>query len=230
MLAWRVYTNDCSFFHLGKSMHSEAASLAIIINNIRDHASEEAVTVESVIARAKAGDSRAFEALMVKYQRQVVGTSLRLLGNLDDARDASQEVFLRLYKYLHTLDETRQIEPWLYRVTVNVCRDLSRKRASSIHVSYEQEVDSGALAEIVCKTDIESDLALAQEQQIIREALVTLSEKERSALVLRDLEGLTTEEVAKILGSSPVTVRTQISAARVKIKKYRDRILRRRQK
>lgn len=212
-------------------MHSQAVSLAVIINNLRDsQTADQAATVDSVIARAKAGDNQAFEALMVKYQRQVMGTSLRLLGNLDDARDAVQEVFLRLYKYLHTMDETRQMEPWLYRVTVNVCRDLGRKRASSIHVSYEQEVSAGTLGEISSNSDIEGELAIAQERQIIREALETLSDKERSALVLRDLEGMTTEEVAKVLGSSPVTVRSQISMARVKIKKYRDRILRRRQK
>jgi len=212
-------------------MHSEAISLAIIINSLRDPQGGEAIaTVDSVIAQAKAGDNQAFEALMVKYQRQVMGTSLRLLGNLDDARDAVQEVFLRLYKYLHTMDETRQMEPWLYRVTVNVCRDLGRKRASGIHVSYEQEVSAGTLGELSSHSDIEGDLAIAQEKQIIREALETLSDKERSALVLRDLEGLTTEEVAKVLGSSAVTVRSQISMARVKIKKYRDRILRRRQK
>src|SRR5882672_7759269 len=212
-------------------MHSEAVSLSIIINSLRDpQIAETTATVDSVIAKAKAGDNQAFEALMVKYQRQVMGTSLRLLGNLDDARDAVQEVFLRLYKYLHTLDETRQMEPWLYRVTVNVCRDFGRKRASSIHVSYEQEVSAGSLGELSSNSDVEGDLALAQEKQIIREALETLSDKERSALVLRDLEGLTTEEVAKVLGSSAVTVRSQISMARVKIKKYRDRILRRRQK
>jgi len=212
-------------------MHSEAVSLSIIINSLRDpQIAETTATVDSVIAKAKAGDNQAFEALMVKYQRQVMGTSLRLLGNLDDARDAVQEVFLRLYKYLHTLDETRQMEPWLYRVTVNVCRDLGRNRASSIHVSYEQEVTAGNMSEMSSTSDIEADLGLAQEKQIIREALETLSEKERSALVLRDLEGLTTEEVAKVLGSSAVTVRSQISMARVKIKKYRDRILRRRQK
>jgi RNA polymerase sigma-70 factor (ECF subfamily) len=212
-------------------MHSEAVSLSIIINSLRDpQIADSGATVDSVIAKAKAGDNQAFEALMIKYQRQVMGTSMRLLGNLDDARDAVQEVFLRLYKYLHTLDETRQVEPWLYRVTINVCRDLGRKRASSIHVSYEQEVIAGNMHEISSSSDIEADLGLAQEKQIIREALETLSEKERSAVVLRDLEGLTTEEVAKVLGSSAVTVRSQISMARVKIKKYRDRILRRRQK
>jgi RNA polymerase sigma-70 factor (ECF subfamily) len=89
-------------------MHTEAVSLAIIINNLREQQVADATpTVDSIIAKAKTGDSQAFEALMVKYQRQVMGTSLRLLGNLDDARDAVQEVFLRLYKYLHTLDETR---------------------------------------------------------------------------------------------------------------------------
>src|SRR5581483_5321258 len=185
-------------------MQTETANLGIIISARGNRAAEETTAVDSIIARAKAGDNQAFEALMIKYQRQVIGTWLRLLGNLDDARDAAQEVFLRLYKYLHTLDETRQIEPWLYRVTVNVCRDLGRRRSLNTHLSLDQEMEGSSIEHLSAKIDIEGDLALAQERQIIREALSSLSEKERSALVLRDLEGKTTEEVATILGSSAV--------------------------
>ena len=71
--------------------------------------------------------------------------------------------------------------------------------------------------------NVEAAAIAAQERAMIEEALRTLTEKERAAIVLRDLEGLTTEEVAGVLGSSPTTVRSQISSARVKIKKFRDR-------
>lgn len=78
--------------------------------------------------------------------------------------------------------------------------------------------------------DIEANAIKSQQRSLIAEALDTLSTKERAALVLRDLEGLSTEEVARILGSSQTTVRTQISSARAKIKQYRDRVMNRTQR
>jgi RNA polymerase sigma-70 factor, ECF subfamily len=79
-----------------------------------------------LMKRAKAGDVSAFRQIIVQNQRQVLMTALRLLGRLEQAQDAAQEVFLRLHKYLHRYNETREFSPWLYQVTVNVCRDINR--------------------------------------------------------------------------------------------------------
>lgn len=179
----------------------------------------------SLIARARGGEIEAFEEIIISHQRQVLGIASRLLGNPDDARDAAQEVFLRLHKYLHRVDAAKALSPWLYRVTVNVCRDIGRSRHSATTLSLEQEQARGRLDHLTSHHDIEGDLGTAQEKQIIAAALATLPEKERAAVVLRDLVGLDTREVARILKSSESTVRSQISMARVKIKKYRDKIL-----
>jgi RNA polymerase sigma-70 factor (ECF subfamily) len=80
---------------------------------------------------------------------------------------------------------------------------------------------------LASRHNIESEIAVAQERSRLAEALATLSEKERAAIVLRDIEGLETKEVARLLGTSQATVRSQISQARVKIKKYLDRALKR---
>src|SRR6516225_9655709 len=79
------------------------------------------------VAAAKAGDLAAFELLMRQHERLVLATALRILGNLTDAQDASQEVFLKLYRNLGRVDPTA-CAGWLYRVTVNVCHDLRRRR------------------------------------------------------------------------------------------------------
>src|SRR5512135_2032324 len=81
-----------------------------------------------LLLRARAGDRYAFEALMVRHERLVFHTAWRLLGDREEARNAAQEVFLRLHRSLHRVDERRPLEPWLYRLTVNACRDLQRKR------------------------------------------------------------------------------------------------------
>jgi len=179
-----------------------------------------------LIIRAKAGDRTAFDQIIISHQRKIISLAWRMLGNQEDARDAAQETFMRVYKSFGRFDPAQDFNGWLYRIAVNVCRDLARKRRSN-HFSLEAEVESGAIAEPASPHDTESAALLAQEQAILRRALATLPEKERAAIVLRDLEGLDTEEVARILGSSPTTVRSQISAARVKIKAFRERFLKR---
>lgn len=176
-----------------------------------------------LVKQAKAGDAAAFEAILIRHERPVLLTALRLLnGNLEDAKDAAQQVFLRLYRALHQLDENRYFAAWLYRITVNVCRDILRSRAKRPVVALEE-------AELRT-TESGSDTALERSEQmkIIQLAIATLPERERAALVLRDLEGLTTRDVAKILRCSEVNVRSLISNARVKIRKFADRQMRRR--
>jgi RNA polymerase sigma factor (sigma-70 family) len=83
------------------------------------------------LAAAKAGDLAAFERILVRYEPMVLRTSYRLLGNREDAQDAAQEVFLKLFRYLKRIDETRDPAAWLYRVTVNECNDARRRRRES---------------------------------------------------------------------------------------------------
>ena len=177
-----------------------------------------------LLRQAKAGSNSAFEQILLLHQRQVLMTSLRLLGDLKDAQDAGQEVFLRLFKYLHRFDDTRAFRPWLYRMTVNVCRDIQRKRQKTTMLSLEDIHQRGGLMEPVSSLDLEADLSLSEKRKLVSEALKKLPEKERAAVVLRDIEGLSTREVARILGSSEVTVRSQVSSARIKIKKFIEKV------
>ncbi len=164
-----------------------------------------------------------FERLMKAHERRVIGTAWRLLGRLEDAQDAAQEVFLRLYRYLDRYDESRPLEPWLYRVTVNVCHDLGRRRQVRRTIPLEDLEQTKPLAS--AEPDPGAAASIAEERRIVEQALLTLAEKERTAIVLRDVEGLSTAEVAEILGSSQTTVRSQICRARLKIKTFRDRKL-----
>jgi RNA polymerase sigma-70 factor (ECF subfamily) len=140
------------------------------------------------------------------------------LGSLTEAQDAAQEVFLRAYKYLHRFDVRKPFEPWLIRITVNVCRDMMKSRQQSRNLFAEPEASSEP-AEVATAGDPHSVLAAEQQKEILRKALSRLPDKERTALVLRDIEGVPTSEVAAILQSSEATVRSQISSARLKIRK-----------
>src|SRR5262245_45771466 len=95
---------------------------------VRDEHSE-------LIRRARHGDLAAFEQMMREHDRQVYRVALRILGNIEDAQDAAQEVFLRLHRSLNRIDEDRALGAWLYRVTVNVCTDLLRGRRAIVPIA-----------------------------------------------------------------------------------------------
>jgi RNA polymerase sigma-70 factor (ECF subfamily) len=185
-----------------------------------------------LIERAASGDTAAFEQLMIHSQQRVMAMTWRMLGNEADARDASQEVFLRVYKYLGRFKQDQDFFKWLYRITVNVCRDLAKKRQhhSNRFTSLTSDADEGAFAVTAEHEDAEEALIHTQQRELITRAMATLPEKERASIVLRDVEGLPTDEVARIMNSSPTTVRSQISSARKKIKIYCEQYLRRKER
>ena len=174
-----------------------------------------------VLAAARSGDLQAFELLMRQYERLVLVTALRLAGNLPDAQDVSQEVFLKLYRNLGKVASEDAVASWLYRVTVNACHDLGRRSGREDPLE-----NAGQLA--ARGSDPHQALTETERSRVLELSLRMLPEKERAALVLRDLEGLSTEEVARALGSSEATVRSQVSKARVKVKEFVGRYFGRR--
>lgn len=183
-----------------------------------------------LVARVRAGDELAFERIMLATEHRVVSIAWRMLGNREDARDAAQEVYLRVFRYLERFRAGEDFRAWLYRITINACHDFVRKRrvpelVQFVEIDFDQE--GAALESSRPGTDPESLAVQQQQLALLRRALQSLPAKERAALVLRDLEGFSTEEVAQALGSRPVTVRSQVSSARAKIKTYCDRLSRR---
>jgi RNA polymerase sigma-70 factor (ECF subfamily) len=183
-----------------------------------------------LVSRARAGDETAFERIMLATEQRVVSIAWRMLGNRDDARDAAQDVYLRVFKYLGRFRAGEDFRGWLYRITINVCHDFARKKGAAGLAQFD-EIDfgqEGAGFETAPGGNPESRALQEQQLALVRRALLSLPAKERAALVLRDLEGFSTEQVAQALGSRPVTVRSQVSSARAKIKTYCDRLSRKR--
>ncbi len=215
-------------FERNSRMLLETAGAAQIVGDRQLTApDEQTATSEArdLVLRARAGDLYAFEQLMVCYQKQVLCTAARILRRHEDAKDAAQEVFLKLYRYLWSI-QPESVRSWLYRVTINVCRDMVRKSVRFPVAALEDDAMERdfSLAEF---RQVEASIQLEQQREILQSALQELPFKERAALVLRDIEGLSTEETARTLKSSATTVRSQISSARVKIKRYCERALRR---
>lgn len=144
-----------------------------------------------------------FDQVLRQREAQVLRTAFRILGNWADAEDVAQEVFLRLHRRGIIFANDAAAGGWLYRVTVNLCLDRTRSRRPSQELpdvpSRERSAEAAVLME--------------EKKQRLMAALATLPTKERAAVVLREIEGLSTVEVAAALGSSEVTVRSQISKA-----------------
>jgi RNA polymerase sigma-70 factor (ECF subfamily) len=179
----------------------------------------------ALIARARAGDMAAFDQLMRLHERLVLMTALRFLnGNMADAQDAAQTVFLRLHQSLGKFrdsDNESTFPAWLYRITVNVCHDMNRKRQRL------GEVELGTVVRVTAAAEGDADSGVARQMEAVTAGLQHLGEKERAAIVLRDIEGLATSAVASILGSSEATVRSQISVGRRKLRKFAEAYMRR---
>lgn len=169
------------------------------------------------LKRAARGDERAFEALIGPYMDSTYRLCLRMMGNEQDAADVAQEAIVRAWRSLSTYKGHSRFSTWLYRVTSNVCLDELRKRkryaAESIQemeeVGYEQ-VDTGDTPEIAVER--------AELRRELEVAIGQLSAEQRTALVLRDVQGLTYDKIAEILDLNLNTVKSRISRARMNLR------------
>lgn len=175
-----------------------------------------------LIRKAKQGDMLAFEELILKHEKIVYNVALRMMNHSEDAKDISQEVFLKAYRSLGNFDERSAFSTWLYRITHNTCIDEMRKRKGKQSYSLEEELENeeGSMQrQIADEGDTPEESLLRQEQKSeILQALDTLSEEHKAAIILRDVKGLSYEEIAEILELSLGTVKSRISRARNQLK------------
>ncbi len=165
-----------------------------------------------LIRAAAGGDRRAFEDLVLRKRDQVVRTAYQITGNLEDAKDVAQGVFLRLWRVLQRFDLARRFDTWLYRITVNAAIDHLRERGPK-GILQALPDDAGDRLRDPSRGPAEH-LDLAQLQGAFLRLAARLAPKQRAAFVLKDIEGLETEEVARVLGVTESTVRNHLLSAR----------------
>lgn len=147
---------------------------------------------------------------MREHERMVLRVALRMTGHLDHAQDAAQETFLRLWRHIGAIDPESGVKTWLYRTVMNVCIDQVRRRRPEGELEFDPPVRPRQASE-------------AENAQLVGKALARTTESERAAIVLREIEGLETGEVAGILGVSEVTVRSHISNGKAKMRAWLER-------
>ncbi|MCP4867441.1 MAG: sigma-70 family RNA polymerase sigma factor [Proteobacteria bacterium] len=179
-----------------------------------------------LVRRFVDGDRSAFEELVVRHQNRVYGFCLRLLGSPSLAEEAAQEVLVKVFKYLPRFRGESKFTTWLYRVTLNHCRNVQAYRArrhDKRHDSLDAETtdDEGStrrreLADD--RPDAEEDLLLAERLRMMKEELAKLDPIWKEILLLRDVEGQSYEEIGNALDLPPGTVKSRIHRARGELK------------
>ena len=180
------------------------------------------LTDEEIIKRMKRGDRNAFNELVKGYESKVVNAAFGMLSNREDAYDAAQEVFIRIYKSIGAFKGQSSLTTWIYRITVNICNDALRKRqrtAQTVSINGESD-DENPVMELQDTSPTPEEAAESNEaQKAVREAIGDLSEEYRQIITLCDLQGLSYDEAAQILQCPTGTVKSRLNRARNSLRK-----------
>lgn len=176
---------------------------------------------QDLVASARAGDAAAFRTLVEKYQRRVYGLALGIVKDPDEAMDVAQDAFVKVHRYLPEFQGESSFYTWVYRITVNLSIDARRKRAARREESNDDEesMDDLEAPPEALGVDPGKELQRSEIRERIGEALEQLPEKHRTILLLREIEGLSYEELARVLGIRKGTVMSRLFHARLKMQK-----------
>ena len=180
-----------------------------------------------LIKKAKKGDSAAFSALMEQHFAMIYNLALRMSGNPDDASDLTQEAMIKLFKNIGAFEGKSKFSTWVYRVAANTCLDelrkIKRKKTVSLDAEYETEDGSvGYEAEDTAPTpDVSAERS--ELKNIVAKAVSRLGEEYRTAVILRDINGLSYTEIAEVIGCSVGTVKSRISRGRANLKEILEK-------
>jgi len=171
-----------------------------------------------LIRHAQGGDAQAFEQLIAPFEQKVFALCLRIVGNREDASDCAQETFIRIYRSLTDYRIQASFSTWIYRIATNVCLDSLRKRKIRPAVSLDELMESG-YAPVDAYSGVEDGLMRRDMTKALAAGIRELPPILRVAVVLRDVRGLSYEEVSKILRLNLGTVKSRISRGRERLRK-----------
>lgn len=186
---------------------------------VADKAESEPGSDAALVERARAGDTQAFAQLVDRYQQRVFWVARGMLGNDEDARDAAQEAFIRVYRSLDRFDTRLKFYTWLYQIVVNLCIDMLRKHVKRRGVSLDQVGDVAGNG-----SSSNGNLEGAELRQRVYRVLEELPPKYRTVMVLSDLEGIGAKDIAHMTGTTHATVRWRHHRARQLFREAWERI------
>lgn len=167
---------------------------------------------EELVARATAGDQDAFSQLVTRWERPIYALAYRTLGREEEARDVVQDAFLRAYRGLKGFKGEAKFSSWLYRITLNLCRDWMRKERRAPVAQVPEGTDPIDLADQQAAPieSVEDLVARREMSAAVQRAMADLPEEQRTAIMLKEYHGLTFQEIAEMLDCPLSTVKTRL--------------------
>jgi len=185
---------------------------------------EEAADRE-LVELARGGDLRAYDELVQRYQQRIYSLIYHMTSNHEDAGDLSQDVFVKAWQALKSFKGDSSFYTWIYRIAVNrTINHLKTRRQRTTHVSLNdldvQAEHDQELVELASHRTPRRDVALRELQERLNEAMMKLSEEHRTVVTLYDVQGLSHDEIARIVGCNPGTVRSRLFYARQQLQAW----------
>jgi RNA polymerase sigma-70 factor (ECF subfamily) len=165
----------------------------------------------TMVARARDGDTRSFEALVRRYQRPIYRLAVRMLSDTGEAEDVTQEVFVTAWRRLPEIHDDKAIRPWLYRIATNRCLNILRSRKPITPLFEEVIPEASPSASPEARAEAHERLVA------LRLALNQLTAEQRACWLLREMEELSYAEIAGILHTTPQAVRGRLARARAEL-------------
>ncbi|MEI6669735.1 MAG: RNA polymerase sigma factor [Acidobacteriota bacterium] len=183
-------------------------------------------TDEELVARSVAGDTESFNQLIVRWERPIYALAYRQIGREEDARDVCQEAFLRAFRGLPGFKGEAKFSSWLYRITLNLCRDWMRRQRRAPFVQAPEGVDLAdlAVAEISPGESIEDQISRKDLSRHVAKAMQILPDEQRTTIVLKEYHGLTFQEIAELQGCPLSTVKTRLYQGLTVLRRELERI------
>ncbi|PAB61399.1 RNA polymerase subunit sigma-24 [Anaeromicrobium sediminis] len=177
---------------------------------------------KSLIKKCQSGDVESFELLIKDYEKRAFNIAYRMLGNVEDANDATQEAFIKIYKHINKFKGDSSFSTWLYRIVTNTCLDILRKNKNKKTLSYDNptETEEGTIKRefVDHKTNTEKTVEREMVKKELHECINSLGDSHKTAIILRDINGFSYKEIAHILSCSEGTVKSKINRARKNLK------------
>jgi RNA polymerase sigma-70 factor (ECF subfamily) len=166
---------------------------------------------EELVARSRGGDLDSFNQLVLRWERPIYSLAYRVIGREEDARDVAQETFLRAFRGLCGFKGQAKFSSWLYRITLNLCRDWMRRQRRAPVAQAPEGVDLIELAIESTPSESIEDLVLRKELgRAVARAMSNLPDEQRTAIILKEYHGLTFQEIADLQDCPLSTVKTRL--------------------
>jgi len=168
-------------------------------------------TDEELVARSQRGDVDSFNQLILRWERPIYALAYRVIGREEEARDVCQEAFLRAFRALPGFKGQAKFSSWLYRITLNLCRDWIRRQRRAPVSQLPEDMDALEMAAARGPVESIEDLVARRElSAVVEEAMALLPEEQRTAIVLKEYHGMTFQEIADLQGCPLSTVKTRL--------------------